>query len=273
MASGSRSRTSSSLIGRLLISSPPSGLLPPARAMRSLGPAQSPRRDHRLGPPLDQDLRPLGLLARGRRRLELATHRVRHVARSLRHAQPLADVPDVAVHVLERHRLGRDVGETRRLELCDHALVPWHGERREHEIGLERRYPLDVGREVGADARQSRHHLRGIVGMVVDADQEVGATEGTHDLGVRARERDDAHDDECNAGSGRRRRSWACYDPRAHERVRPHARPGGPTTATSRTAARSGCAWSRPAAASPSCACPTTASWSAIRPPECCTAA
>ena len=78
-----------------------------------------------------------------------------------------------------------------------------HGEGGEHEVGLERRDALDVGSEVGTDARQAADHRRREVGVVVDADQEVLAAERAHDLGVGAGERDDAHAAQCSLAPSR----------------------------------------------------------------------
>ena len=154
-------------------------------------PGEAPGCDHRLGPPLHEDGRsPLGRVGR----VERSTHLGHERLGSVRDAEQSSDLTDVAVDVFERHRLRRDESQPRRLQALHDPLVSGHGERGEHQFRLERGDLLDVDVEVRADLRQGLYDVFRMIGVVVHADQEIGAAERTHDLGIRAGEGDDTHD-------------------------------------------------------------------------------
>jgi hypothetical protein len=63
--------------------------------------------------------------------------------------------------------------------------MPRHCQRSEHQIRLQRNNAFDIDLQVRADTRQARDNLGRVVTMIIDAHEQIGATEGSHDLGVR----------------------------------------------------------------------------------------
>ena len=107
-------------------------------------------------------------------------------------AERAGDPLDVAVDVLDRLRSEDEGREPRALQRFDDPLVPRNGERREDEVGLEPLHALDVDAEIRTDLRQASHHFDRVVGVVVDADEEISAAERADDLRVRAGVADDS---------------------------------------------------------------------------------
>ena len=86
-----------------------------------------------------------------------------------------------------------------------HLLVARHGERREHQVRLQRLHALDIDVQVGADLRKRGDDVLWEVRMIIHAHEQMPAAQRADDLGVRAGQGDDSHGDGL---------------PRSHEAVR-----------------------------------------------------